>query len=136
MTFTDAVSACFRKYVDFEGRAPRSEFWFFRLFVALSLLGVFLLMALVAGITPDNEGGIQGVLFGVLFLALILGTFLPDLAVTVRRLHDRDYSGWWILIAFVPFGGLVLLIWFCTRGTEGENRFGPDPLAVRPAAFP
>ncbi len=58
--------------------------------------------------------------------------FLPSLAVSVRRLHDRDYSGWWILLAFTGIGYILLIIWYCMRGTAGPNRFGPDPLAGMP----
>jgi uncharacterized membrane protein YhaH (DUF805 family) len=58
-----------------------------------------------------------------------LGFILPYLAVTVRRLHDLDKSGWWWLIGFIPLvGAIILLVWFCQRGTVGPNRFGPDPL--------
>jgi uncharacterized membrane protein YhaH (DUF805 family) len=58
-----------------------------------------------------------------------LAVLLPGIAVSVRRLHDLDRSGWWLLLAFVPVVGIiVLLIWFCTKGTDGSNRFGPDPL--------
>jgi uncharacterized membrane protein YhaH (DUF805 family) len=53
---------------------------------------------------------------------------LPGIAVSVRRLHDRDYSGWWFLIVLTGIGAIVLLVWFCMRGTAGANRFGPDPL--------
>lgn len=59
-----------------------------------------------------------------------LGFFLPTLAVGLRRLHDTNASGWWYLLAFVPYvGGLIMLVWFCIPGTKGENRFGHDPLA-------
>jgi uncharacterized membrane protein YhaH (DUF805 family) len=57
--------------------------------------------------------------------------FLPSLAVSVRRLHDRDLSGWWILIGLVPvLGAILLLVWSCMEGTQGDNRFGPDPKAM------
>ena len=65
-----------------------------------------------------------------------LALFLPALALAVRRLHDLDRSGWWLLVGFVPIvGTIVLLVWFCTRGTEGPNRFGPDPLAGERISF-
>ena len=60
---------------------------------------------------------------------LLLDYFLPTLAVQVRRLHDLDRSGWWILISLIPLvGAIILLVWACSKGTEGENRFGSDPL--------
>ena len=66
---------------------------------------------------------------GILSILWALGNFLPSLAVGVRRLHDTDRSGWWLLIAFIPLiGAIVLLVFFCTRGTPGPNRFGNDPL--------
>jgi uncharacterized membrane protein YhaH (DUF805 family) len=67
---------------------------------------------------------------GILLLLYALATFIPNLAVTVRRLHDQDKSGWWILIALIPFiGGIWLLILYFVDGTSGPNRFGPDPKA-------
>jgi uncharacterized membrane protein YhaH (DUF805 family) len=60
-----------------------------------------------------------------------LAVFLPSLALAVRRLHDLDRTGWWLLLALIPLiGEIILLIWFCTRGTVGPNRFGPDRLAL------
>jgi uncharacterized membrane protein YhaH (DUF805 family) len=68
---------------------------------------------------------------GILLMLYALATFIPNLAVTVRRMHDQNKSGWWILIALVPFiGGIWLLILYFIEGTRGPNRFGPDPKAV------
>lgn len=68
---------------------------------------------------------------GILLMLYALATFIPNLAVTVRRLHDQDKSGWWILIALIPLiGGIWLLILYFVEGTRGPNRFGPDPKAV------
>ena len=62
-------------------------------------------------------------------VAAILVLFIPQLAVTVRRLHDTDRSGWWWWISLIPLvGGIILLVWLCTRGTEGNNRYGQNPL--------
>jgi len=62
-----------------------------------------------------------------------LATFLPSLAVGIRRLHDRDQTGWWILLGLIPvIGWIILIVWFCMRGTVGPNRFGPDPLQGMP----
>jgi hypothetical protein len=63
-------------------------------------------------------------------------TFLPSLAIGIRRLHDIDRTGWWVLIAFTIIGALLLILWACTRGTTGPNRFGGDPLAVPGALTP
>ena len=73
-----------------------------------------------------GEAGII-VLAPVYFLVYTLILFVPFLAVNVRRLHDVDKSGWWLLIHFVPFGPLVLLVFFCQDGDSGPNRYGPNP---------
>lgn len=112
MTFTEAVTTAFQKYATFRGRATRSEYWWFTLFMILVNIALS-----VAGSALENP-----------FLAIIaaLVFFLPNLAVTARRLHDIDKAGWWMLLLIVPLlGAIMLLIWTCTKGTLGENRFGP-----------
>ena len=112
MGFTEAIASCFGQYVGFSGRARRSEYWYWVLFQ--------MLLAIVMGI-------IDAVLFHGRILSTIvsLGLFLPSLAVTVRRLHDTDRSGWWILLALIPLiGAIILIIMMCMRGTAGGNRFG------------
>ncbi len=117
-TFGNSVSICLRKYAVFRGRAPRAELWFYVLFN--------LILGVVAAIL-DSSAFHHAAVFTIL---VDLGLLLPSLAVQVRRLHDLDRSGWWLLIGFIPLVGvIVLLVWFCTRGTRGPNRFGPDPLA-------
>jgi uncharacterized membrane protein YhaH (DUF805 family) len=109
MRFTDAVQTCFNKYVDFQGRASRSEFWYWSLF---SVIG-----SLVAGVLGDR-----------LSLAFLLATLLPYIAVTTRRLHDVDRGGWAQLIGLIPLvGWIVVLVWLVRPGTSGPNRFGPEP---------
>jgi uncharacterized membrane protein YhaH (DUF805 family) len=115
MTFGQAVSACFSKYVTFGGRAVRSEYWYFALFTCI---GAFVL-AMVDLALP----------YGVLGTIFSLATLLPSIAVMIRRLHDLDRNGWWWLIMFVPVAGwILLLVWMCTRGTNGPNRFDPIPV--------
>jgi uncharacterized membrane protein YhaH (DUF805 family) len=114
MGFGRAIATCFRKYAVFSGRASRSEYWFFVLFQLL------LLIVLVIVDVLAFRGSVA--VFTTLGWLILL---LPNFAVTVRRLHDIDMSGWWILIAFVPLiGGILLLVWTCQRGTQGANRFG------------
>ena len=125
MGFGRAIATCFRQYVDFTGRARRAEYWFWHLFYFLALVVLLALDGVVAA------AGLRVSVFGLLG---ILALFLPSLAVAVRRLHDTDKSGWWLLINFVPFGGIVYLVFLCQRGTSGENRFGPDPLGADVAA--
>jgi uncharacterized membrane protein YhaH (DUF805 family) len=119
MTFTQAIASGFQNYVNFNGRAARSEFWYWFLFTVL----VSIAAGLGDGVLfPDTDVSPVSSLAG-------LALFLPGLAVSIRRLHDLDRSGWWYLLIFIPLIGLiVLLIWNCTRGTVGPNRFGPDPL--------
>jgi uncharacterized membrane protein YhaH (DUF805 family) len=120
MNFQQAVQSGFSNYVNFRGRASRSEFWWFQLFLLLA--GI--VAALLDLFTNTN-------LLGDSPLATLfwLATIIPDLAVTVRRLHDTDSSGWWILLGLIPFIGIiVLIVWWCRKGTRGYNRFGADPL--------
>lgn len=121
MDFATAVKTCFNKYVTFEGRAPRSEYWYFFLFV---LLGNAVFGVLDVILLPSMEWGPLGSIFGLV-------TLLPWIAVATRRLHDIDKSGWWQLINFIPLiGWIVFLIWVCSIGTRGPNRFGDDPAPV------
>jgi uncharacterized membrane protein YhaH (DUF805 family) len=116
MGFAEAISSGLRNYVTFSGRAARSEYWWFFLFAILCSIAGEILDAATGGA-------------GLINLAVALGLLLPSIALAVRRLHDKDRSGWWYLIIFIPLiGGLILLYWFVTRGTAGPNRFGPDPL--------
>ena len=118
MDFFGAVRICFNKYVNFGGRASRSEFWLFVLFVVLGGL----ILGVIDGVVGIEQGDpvSLGNAFGLL-------TFLPGLAVAVRRLHDTNRSGWWYLISFTIIGYIPLLYWWCVRGEEGENRFGLEP---------
>ena len=126
MNFAEAIQSGFRNYVGFSGRAMRSEFWFWFLFAVL----VTIATQFLDGFLFDQQFGL---LSGIAALAL----FLPGLAVSVRRLHDRDKSGWFILLYFIPLiGFIILLIWYCTRGTVGPNRFGPDPLPAASVVQP
>ena len=124
LTFPDAVRTCLTKYAVFNGRATRSEYWFFVLFAFLVVVAASILDSMLNMVVFEPAMG-GNMLSGLAMLALLL----PQLAAAVRRLHDLGHSGWWYLIGLVPaVGGAALLIWFCFRGTEGDNRFGPDPL--------
>ena len=111
MSFTESIKTCLQKYIDFNGRASRSEYWWFVLLtIALSLIPVI--------------GWI---------LRLVL--LLPSLAVQVRRLHDMERSAWWLLLLVPPItiiGAFVLLIMSIFPGTPGYNRYGPNPLQPQP----
>ena len=118
LNFVDAVSTCFKKYFNFKDRASRSEYWYFQiLFFPIAIWSQF----------PSNTDSVL-----ILQLILLFGTLIPTFSSGVRRLHDRDKSGWWILISFIPFvGSIILIIILAEKGTEGPNRFGPYPLKLR-----
>jgi len=111
----------FENYANFKGRARRSEYWYF-------VLANFLVLIVAAVI--DNIAGITfgPVGYGFIYMAYSLATILPNLAVSVRRLHDVNKSGWFILIALIPIiGAIWLLVLFCTEGDRGTNQYGADP---------
>jgi uncharacterized membrane protein YhaH (DUF805 family) len=86
-----------------------------------------------AGIVDGAIELLIGCDWGVLGIPWGFATFIPQLAVSVRRLHDTDRSGWWLLLFFIPFGGgVVLIVWFCFPGTHSYNRFGANPLPLPP----
>ena len=117
----DLIIGCIRpKYATFSGRARRKEYWLF-------YLAWFILAVIAFGIdmvigSPVIEIGVVGIINAALIC--------PSLAVSVRRLHDTNRRGWWLLMYLIPIiGAIWLIVLFCFKGTEGENRFGPDPLA-------
>lgn len=153
MDFWTAVQTCFRKYATFQGRARRSEFWYFWLFLVLGNIVAAILDAAL-GTDLETGGGVVSNIFALV-------TLLPILAAVARRLHDTDHSGWWQLGSFVPalvmgftagwiagsgqasgpamlvlvVAGIVtlvvsilVLIWLVRAGDRGPNRFGPDPM--------
>jgi uncharacterized membrane protein YhaH (DUF805 family) len=125
MGFGQAIQSGFRNYVNFTGRAARSEYWYWVLFAVL--------LALIARFIDYAVGFHAGA--GIFSAIVGLAVILPDLAVGVRRLHDRDKSGWFLLLCLIPLiGSIILLVWFCQRGTAGVNRFGSDPLAAHGTA--
>lgn len=110
MNFGEAIKVCFNKYVGFEGRARRSEYWWWVLFVVLVSIAL---------------GVLELEMVNAIFSLAIL---LPTLAVAVRRLHDIDKSGWWLLIGFVPLVGSLVLLYFAVQPSQtGSNEYGPEP---------
>ena len=125
MSFVDAVMTCIQKYFDFEGRASRSEYWFFYLSYVITNLVAIVGLLILFGISEALA------VLGILgYCVLLLGFIVPMLAVTARRLHDVGYSGWWMFIAFVPFGNIVLLVFCCMEGEGQPNMYGPVPTNV------
>ncbi|NRA99739.1 MAG: DUF805 domain-containing protein [Rhodobacteraceae bacterium] len=113
-------------YANFQGRASRPEYWWwilliFLLFIVLGLIDAFV-VAPMLGFGPGEDSGRP------LSLLVSLGLFLPNLALGIRRLHDTNRSGWWILIGLIPLIGVLVLLYFYTRPSdEGENDHGPQP---------
>ncbi len=121
MDFMTAVRTCLSKYVDFSGRARRSEYWYFALFSFLVSLAASIVDAVIG---TDYDGAASG---GLIQTVASLALFLPSLAVGIRRLHDTDRSGWWILIGLIPIiGWILLIVWFCTD-SKPDNAYGPNP---------
>ena len=124
MNMKTAVTTVLSKYATFQGRAARPEYWWWVLatrilFIALAVVDGAL-FAPMMGFEAFSEDAGQPLSF-LASLALLL----PNLAVSVRRLHDTDRSGWWLLLAIIPIiGSLVLLFFMIQRGTDGANRFG------------
>ena len=126
MGFADAVKAFFSNYVKFDGRSARSEYWWPQLFMAVVNYVVILPIMLLVS---EGFGSILSTLFS-------LAVIIPAIAVSIRRLHDTDRSGWWLLLMFLPIiGWIALIVFFATKGTAGSNRFGPDPLGSDAAVF-
>jgi uncharacterized membrane protein YhaH (DUF805 family) len=119
--FTEAIRNGFQNYVTFSGRARRAEYWWWYLFVFL-LLCVALIVDVYA--FPSSSEILRVYTLASLALAL------PNISVTVRRLHDIGRSGWWFWLGLIPLiGALILLYWMIKRGDQGSNQFGPDPIA-------
>ena len=127
INFFDSIKICFKKYFVIEGRASRSEYWYWVLFVIILDLFVDYLDATIAGV-PWLE---YEKLYGPLGIIITVITFLPGLAVAVRRLHDVNKSGWWLLISFTVIGLIPLLIWTISKGSFGKNQFGEYPLKLK-----
>jgi uncharacterized membrane protein YhaH (DUF805 family) len=111
VTWQEATHRCLAKFVDFSGRAPRSEYWWFY----LTVMAAFIIASLIS----ETLGTL-----------IILGLFLPNLAASVRRLHDTGKSGWWLLIGLIPIvGPILLIVWLASAGARQANVYGP-PMTV------
>jgi uncharacterized membrane protein YhaH (DUF805 family) len=134
MSFIDAIKVAFRKYADFNGRATRSEFWWFYLFTALVLGAGYLVqvfISLTQLVLRDNYVSAFVGLFSFVISMGMLGVgialMIPLLAVGCRRLHDRGQSGWLQLLLLVPCGSIALIVLWILEGTPGPNAYGPRP---------
>jgi uncharacterized membrane protein YhaH (DUF805 family) len=112
MSFGDAISTCFNKYAEFVGRARRSEYWWFFLFVLLVDVVVSRLSF-------------------TLSMVASLALLVPNLAVGVRRLHDTGKSGWYLLVGLIPIvGWIIVIVWLATEGDPNPNEYGESPKAA------
>ena len=118
LNFYDSITTCLKKYFNFKDRASRSEYWYFQLLITpIVIWSQF----------PSNDNQLL-----IIQLILTFGSLIPAFAVTFRRLHDRDKSGWWVLISFIPIvGTIILFVMLIEKGTEGKNRFGDYPLKLK-----
>jgi len=127
MNITQAVSSVFRNYATFQGRAPRSEYWWWTVFsILVSWVTTFIDSLLFSSIGFFHIGGEPT--FTPITTLVGLALIVPAIAVSVRRFHDLGRTGWWLLIGLTGIGTLVIFFWFMVKGDAGPNRYGPDPL--------
>jgi len=110
-------------YANFEGRARRSEYWYFALTNVIITFALYILVIIGAA----AESPIITIMGSILVLVYALATVIPSLAVAARRLHDTNKSGWMLLIGLIPIAGIILLVFYCTEGDKNANQYGPDP---------
>lgn len=111
--------AVLRRYAEFAGRSSRKEYWYFVLFNFVFIVTLSVMDVMIGTYNQQAELGLRGL--------YVAGTLLPSIAVSVRRLHDIDCSGWWILVSLIPLLGIVFFLFMVRAGTVGENAYGPDP---------
>ncbi|NEX92996.1 DUF805 domain-containing protein [Caulobacter sp. 17J65-9] len=119
-----------RRYADFQGRACRTEFWLFQLFIMILAMAFVAVLVTVTIMNPTEKGEEPPVAFTVAVLAAVvtyLALFIPRLALIIRRLHDSDNSGFWVLVSLIPGLSAVMLVFSLLPGTVGPNGHGPDP---------
>ena len=131
MNFIDAVKNYLFKWSDFKSRSSRSEYWWATVFVTIATYPVAFIIGFLIGAVFSSAGLSEiamEVVIGIVILTLNVFISVATISLVVRRLHDVDRSGWWYLIIFTIIGVIPLLIWLCIRGTNGDNRFGKNPL--------
>lgn len=118
-----------KNYANFSGRARRKEFWYFILMEFL--IGIVLFVIAMLSSEEFGEDSAAFTASIIIFFGFLLAVFIPHLAVVVRRLHDTGKSGWWWLLGVIPLvsyiGGIILLVYYCTDGDRGSNKYGADP---------
>ena len=122
MDLQTSIKTCFNKYADFSGRALRSEFWFFCLFTFLGGIITVIIDVMILGYSVESYGPIN--------LIFSVGVLLPSFAVTTRRLHDINRSGWWQLLYITIIGIVLVVIWCATEGENKKNKYG-SPFKIK-----
>ena len=122
MTCGKSIATCLAKHVDFKGRASRSEFWWFVLFSLLGGIVTTIIDVMILGYSIESYGPAN-----IIFTVVLI---LPGIAVTARRLHDVNRSGWWQLIELTIIGILLILVWNITEGEKKKNIYGP-PIKIK-----
>ncbi|MEZ5213153.1 DUF805 domain-containing protein [Gordonia sp. (in: high G+C Gram-positive bacteria)] len=125
--FIPAVKRGFTKYVTFTGRASRAEFWWWTLGVSIITVVLYILtmVGLLSAGTRASGPPIMGIVFGILLLVWVLAIILPEIAITVRRLHDAGFSGWFYLLHLIPIGGVVVLVMCIMPTSPNAAQYGP-----------
>ena len=118
IAFADVIKTVFGRYVQFQGRARRSEYWYWVLFIVLVSIGLAFVAGAIFGFDETDLA-----IFGPIFS---LATFVPSLAVGFRRMHDIGRTAWWLLIGLIPLiGTIVIIYWFVQPGQPSDNQYGP-----------
>jgi uncharacterized membrane protein YhaH (DUF805 family) len=135
MNIIEAIKSGYKNYVNFSGRSQRSAYWWW--FVFQMVIAIAIALVEGGGQASSGAGSFSATYnAGPVGIVWSLAHLIPNLSVGVRRLHDTDRSGWWLLIALIPLvGAIILIVWFASKGTTGANRFGNDPLQDRAGVF-
>ena len=126
MTFTDSIKKCLDKYTTMEGRAPRSEYWWFIVFNWITFVFTTIVFSLIGMFAGGEEGAmIAGMIAGMIgCLIVCLALICPNVCVLVRWLHDTGHSGFWCFISFVPLIGGLWLLFLLLQSSDDENEYG------------
>jgi len=162
LSFGEAVRRFYGNYVNAEGRAQRSAYWWVQLYQIIIYVVLFVVLIMADGseqiieildqslngdgnpdLGADFNLGMSGILAIFLMICFALANFLPNIMVSIRRFHDLNQTGWLVLLFFVvgqlPFigtlAGLANIVWFIFPGTSGPNKYGPDPLGPKTDVF-
>ena len=130
MSFLNSVKAYFLKCIDLRSRSSRSEYWWANLFLCTAFFPFVFLVGFTVSLIFSFMGISQDAvipLSNIILKSVLIFLLIASTTLSIRRLHDIDRSGWWFLITFTIIGLIPLLAWYCTKGTDGENRFGKNP---------